>query len=284
MGRLMNTIYLNGQYMEPHEAKISIFDRAVLFGDAIYEVIPVYNGQVFEADAHLERMKSNLVKVKMDFPQLDWLNLFDQLIQRNGAGDLQIYVQVTRGYQAVRKHDIPAQIEPTIFAFTLHTAYASDAVKRQGLQAYLVEDYRWLRCDIKTTSMLANVLINDEAISHGTHTALLYRGDYLTEGSASNVFIVDQGIIKTPPLDHLCLPGITRAVCLKLIKELNLPFQEEPIPVEALWSASEVWISSTTKELYPITQINQCLVGNGSAGPIWELLNERYKNGVCANV
>lgn len=272
-----NIVYINGIYTEARNATISIFDRGVLFGDSVYEVIPVYNGHPWFVDKHLDRLKSSLEKIKIQAPQLDWPTIFKELVHRNGDGDLQIYLQITRGVQSIRKPDLPENIKPSIFAFTIHTPYTSDEDKRHGLHACVVDDFRWLRCDIKTTAMLGNILINDQAITAGAQIAILSRDGFLTEGSASNVFIVDSnGIIKTPPLSHLCLPGITRQLTIELIHKLSLPFREETIPIADVFSAREIMITSTTKEIYPVTQLNGNPIANGQGGACWELLNANF--------
>lgn len=275
---MSRVVYINGQYCPAHEATLSVFDRGVLFGDAIYEVIPVYQGQGFAVERHLQRLESNLSKVRIPHPILDWNALFQTLIQRNGGGDLQIYLQITRGNQGTRQHDIPAELTPTVIAFTLHNPYPILAAQQKGLSARLVDDIRWQRCDIKTTALLGTILMNDEAVSAGYHTALLVRDGWVTEGSASNVFIVDKhGQIKTPPLNHTCLPGITRDLCIELIQGAARPFSEENLAVQVVLEAQEVWITSTTKELYPITRIDDTMIGSGTGGPVWRQLNERYQ-------
>ncbi len=206
MGRV---VYINGDYMDEADAKISVFDRGFLFADSIYEVLPVYHGRPYFVDRHLERLETSLTSAKINMPKLDWSSLFQDLITKNGGGDLQIYLQITRGNQGVRKHDIPNNLTPTIVAYTLHTPYPTYIEKQQGLQACLVEDIRWLRCDIKTTSLIANILLNDEAVSQGANTALLLRDGYITEGSTSNVFAVDaDGIIRTPPKIIFAFPAL----------------------------------------------------------------------------
>ncbi|MFC7780624.1 D-amino acid aminotransferase [Legionella taurinensis] len=271
-------VYVNGQYCLAHEASISVFDRGFLFGDAVYEVIPVYGSRPFALEKHLLRLESSLAKARIPNPPCDWVALFQELIRQNGGGDLQLYLQITRGNQGVRKHDIPAGLAPSVIAFTLHTPYPVFAEQQKGLQAKLVEDIRWQRCDIKTTSLLGNILVNDDAVSHGYHTALLIRDGFVTEGSASNLFIVDrEGQVKTPPLNHSCLPGITREICLDLLRKTDIVFSEEPLPVQTVLNAREVWITSTTKELYPVTRIDETVIGNGVGGPCWRQLHERYQ-------
>lgn len=280
---MLGIVYLNGEYVNASQAKISVFDRGFLFGDSVYEVIPVYNSRPFFVERHLKRLEASLRNARIANPELNWLAIFQHLIQQNGGGDLQIYVQITRGDQGVRKHDIPAGLKQTVVIFTLHTLYASDELKRKGLHAHLAEDIRWLRCDIKTTSLLANILLNDDAISLGAQTAILQRDGLLTEGSASNVFLVNKGIIYTPPLNHLCLPGITRQITIELIQSLSWTLREEPVPAEALFEAEEVWITSTTKEIYPVTNIDHILIANGVAGRYWEQINAKYKQLIINN-
>ncbi|WP_131782997.1 D-amino acid aminotransferase [Legionella gresilensis] len=273
-----SVVYLNGKYCPAKEAKISIFDRGLLFGDAIYEVIPVYNSKPYFLDLHLERLRTNLKKLKINLPFYNWDAIFSELIQHNGGGNLQLYVQITRGNSGERKHNIPQNITPTCFVFTLHNPYPTLEEKRRGLHAKLLEDIRWLRCDIKTTSLLGNILLNEEALASGADVALLVRDGFLTEGSATNFFIVDkQGIIKTPPLSNLCLPGITRHIIIELITQLKLPFKEESISIDALFDANEVWITSTTKEIYPITTIDDIPVGANTHNSYWVQLHNEYK-------
>lgn len=277
-------VYLNGKYLPASQANVSIFDRGLLFGDAVYEVLPIYQGVPYFVDRHLARFASSLEKIRLTAPKLDWKHIINELCRLNGGGDMQVYMQITRGNQGVRKHDIPKDLEATVFAFTLHTPYTSDDDKRRGLKAHIAEDYRWQRCDIKACTLLANVLLNDDALAHGAETTLLSRAGYLTEGSASNVFLVDtEGLIKTPPLSELCLPGITRAVVIELIKDLQLPFRETIIPIEEVFLAKELMITSTTKELYPITQVDQKVVGQGLAGPYWEQLNAAFHQRIAAH-
>ena len=273
----MKTAFINGEYLDLADAKISIFDRGFLFGDAVYEVLPVYNGKPFFVDRHLKRLESNLNKIKIEMPLFNWHELIDQLIKKNNSGDLQIYIQVTRGNQGVRKHDIPASLPPSIIAFTIHNRFPSATDKEKGLTATLLNDNRWLRCDIKTTSLIANILLNDEAVSGGYQTSILVRDGIVTEGSTSNVFLVTQdGIIKTPPLTNLCLPGITRQIAIELISDQNWKFSEEEINSSELFTAQEVWITSTTKEIMPVIQINDSLINSGKPGQYWQTIDKSY--------
>ncbi len=271
-------VYLNGIYCDAAEAKISIFDRGMLFADSIYEITPVYKNHPFHLEKHLQRLESSLKKAKFSLPKIDWSSLFDQLIERNGGGDMQIYLQVTRGNTGSRQLEIPPNIEPTVIAYTLHIPYPTVEKQKKGLYVELINDIRWQRCDIKSTSMLANVLMNDEAISKGASTAVLVRDGFLAEGSASNIFLVGKdGGIKTPPLNHYCLPGVTRQIAIELINDLSWPLEEREIPAESIFDAQEVWITSTTKEIFPVTKVNDVVIGNGSAGKFWTQINDRFQ-------
>lgn len=274
----MDIAFVNGEYCCLSDAKISIFDRGFLFGDSVYEVLPVYHGKPYFFDKHIDRLISNMKKIKMTIPEHDWYGLVHRLILENNGDNLQIYIQVTRGNQGARKHDIPSSITPTVIAFTIHNTYPTLEDKEKGLWAKLVEDIRWMRCDIKTTSLLANILLNDEAVSQGFHTSILVRNDTVTEGSTTNIFIVTKdGTIKTPPMNNFCLPGITRQVTVEIIKKLDLKFIETEINTSELFAAKEVWATSTTKEVFPITKINDSLVNDGKVGEYWRIINDSYQ-------
>jgi D-alanine transaminase len=271
-------VYLNGDYCDAAEAKVSIFDRGLLFADSIYEITPVYNSRLFYLDKHLQRLESSLEKAKIAKPALDWPAIFNNLIERNGGGDMQIYLQITRGNSGFRQLEIPLEIEPTVIAYTLNTPYPTLPAQKQGLHVELVDDIRWLRCDIKSTAMLANVLVNDEAVSKGAATAILTRDGFLSEGSASNIFLVDKnGTISTPPLNNLCLPGVTRQLTIDLINTLSWTLKEEIIPTEAIFKAQEVWITSTTKEIFPVTKVNNVVIDSGKAGNYWSQINDKFQ-------
>lgn len=273
----MEQVFVNGNFVAIADASISIFDRGLLFGDSIYEVIPVYANKVYFYEQHLARLQANLDAVKIPMPKYNWQGIFQQLIESNTEGDLQIYVQITRGNQGVRKIDIPKQLEPTVIVFALHADYPTAAEKQKGVSAKLLEDNRWMHCDIKTNSLIANVLLNDAALSSGFDTSILHRNGIITEGSASNIFIVSDGHIKTPKLSKFCLPGITRKLVLELIPKLNLQLSEIDIDIKELFTAQEVWLTSTTKEIYPITKIDDHTVGNGKAGIYWLRMHEAYQ-------
>lgn len=275
----MEIAFINDHYSALADAKISVFDRGLLFGDSVYEVLPVYNRKPHFVSRHIQRLNSNLHKTKIKIPDCNWNEIFLKLIESTDSDNLQLYIQITRGNQNLRKHDIPLDIQPTVIVFALHNSFPTYQDKVTGIKARLLDDYRWLRCDIKTTSLLANILLNDEAVTSGAETSILVRDGYITEGSASNVFIVTKdGIIKTPPLNDLCLPGITREITLELVQKLKWDVSETPVTVNELLEAREVWITSTTKEIFPVTQVNSKLIGNGHAGDYWHIIDNLYQN------
>lgn len=185
---------------------------------------------------------------------------------------------MSRGNQGLRKHDIPKDIEPSIIAFTLHNSFPTLAEKEKGLSAQTLNDFRWQRCDIKSTSLLANILLNDEAVSSGYQTSILVRDGIVTEGSTANIFIVtEQGEIRCPPLNHFCLPGITRQITIDLIKQLNWNIHENEFTLKELFAAQEVWLTSTTKEIFPIIRINEHFINHGTPGEYWRTINKLYQ-------
>jgi D-alanine transaminase len=271
--------YVNGSLIDLSQASISILDRGFLFGDGVYEVMPVYNNKVCFLDRHIRILNNSLQSAKIAIPDCNWSSIFNELINHTDEKDFQIYLQITRGCGASRHHDIPKHIEPTIVAFTLHHDFPKDEDKLKGIKANLVKDIRWERCDIKSTSMLANVMVNDEAVSVSATTAILIKNGLITEGSSSNVFIVDSSnTILTPPLNTHCLPGITREVVIELIQTLNWPFKETYFDEKTLFEAKEVWITSTTKEIYPVASINERMTGNIQNWQYWKEINKRYTN------
>lgn len=267
----MSLAYLNGEFVPLEECKVSVLDRGFIFGDAIYELIPVYNKKPFYIHAHLDRLKRSLDQVHITNPKKDsqWLDLIDQLIQHSGLDQLSVYVQVTRGV-APRDHAFPLNTKPTVFAMTNAWPSANEDMYVKGLSAVTVPDMRWDRCDIKVTSLLANVLKKQEAVNDAAQEAIFIRDGFVLEGSATNVFIVKNGEVSTAPKNHMILPGITRDVVVEVLKENNIPLAEDAATLEQLIDADEVWITSSTKECVPVTTIDGNPIGNGRPGELWE--------------
>ena len=276
----MSIAYVNGNYIHQEKASISIFDRGFLFADSIYEVLPVYNGQVWFLDKHLQRLHYSLSEthIQCELGDNDLKCIFKELINQNNIKNGQIYLQITRGNTYYRNHDIQAKMRASVIAFTMELPYLSLEQAQKGLHAITLDDIRWLRCDIKSTVLLANILLNDQAVSHGADTTLLLRNNYLTESAAANVFIVnDKNQILTPIKDNRCLPGITRDLIVNLAKKAHLSVLEKNISEQELYNAKEIMITSTTKEIQPVTKLNDKMIGDGKAGATWRILFELFQ-------
>lgn len=273
------TVYLNGEWLPREEARVSVFDRGFLFADGVYEVIPVYRGRPFHLAAHLKRLNYSLVAIGLENPleEIKWLEAVEKLIAENGAGDMSIYLQVSRGVSSLpRDHAFPEDFTPTVFMATQPLAALTDDPGKTGIKAILKDDIRWARCDIKSVSLLGNVMLRQAAVAGGAQEALLMRDGSVTEGAASNVFIVQSGEILTPPEGPGILSGITRNIVLSLAREASISLRETCIPVTLLKQVDEVWISSSTKGVAPVTQIDDRPVGDGRPGPIWRQIQGLY--------
>ncbi len=274
----MSTVYLNGVFLAREDAKISVLDRGFLLGDGIYEVIPVYNGQPFRLAQHLHRLEQSLAAIRLDNPMNrgQWRHVLTELIERNGGGELSLYIQLTRGI-AQRDHAFPSDSTATVFAMCSPLPPAPGLNGEQGVKAITLDDIRWHYCHIKTISLLANVLLRQQAVDQGAAEAILIRDGKVTEGAASNVFVVRDGVLLTPPKSPNLLPGITRDLILELAAGHGVPYQEKDIPAEWLGQADEIWLSSSTKEILPVTELNGAMVGNGKPGPLWKHLSKLYR-------
>ena len=270
--------YLDGQFVEAADARVSAFDRGFLFGDGVYEVIPVYHGAPFRLDAHLARLAHSLAGIELDTPWDDawWRARITELVERNGSGNQSVYLQITRGAEAGRDHRFPADARPTVFLFSTATPKRDAAVDRDGLTAVSAEDFRWARCDLKTISLLANVLLKQSAAAQGADEVVLHRNGRLTEASVSNLYVVRDGRVATPPLGHELLPGVTRLVVLELCREQGIPVDEAPLSLDDLASADEVLISSSSRELGAIVRVDGKPVGDGKPGPVYRKLRAAF--------
>lgn len=259
------TVYLNGQFLPLEEAKISPLDRGFLFGDGAYEVIPVYSRRPFRIDEHLRRLQATLDGIRLPNPhtQAEWREKVLRIIAEAGFADQSVYIQVTRGADVKRDQAFPPGVSPTVFIFTAPLVPPSDALRASGVAAITALDIRWLRCDLKAVSLLANVLLRQQAIDIDCAETIMLREGYLTEGAASNIFIVRDGRLLTPPKDHRMLAGITYDVVLELAQRHGMPFEVREISEAELRSADEVWMTSSTREVLPITQLDGKPVGHG---------------------
>jgi D-alanine transaminase len=274
-------VYLNGQYLPLAEAGISPLDRGFLYGDGVYEVIPVYSRQAFRLDEHLKRLLATLAGIKLATPLAiaEWQAVIARLIAAAPWDDQSIYLQVTRGADNKRDHAFPpASVTPTVFAFASPLVTTAATVRASGVAAISVPDLRWSRCDLKVISLLANVLARQQAVDQGCAEALLIRDGYLKEGAASNIFVVKDGVLLAPPKTQLMLPGITYDVILELAARHGQPIEVREITEAELRAADEVWMTSSTKEVLAITRLDGQPVGNGRPGPVGERMWQWYQD------
>lgn len=278
-------VYLNGRFLPLAEARVSPLDRGFLYGDGIYEVVPVYSRQPFRIDEHLQRLQATLDGIHLANPLAadDWETVVLRLIAAAPWEDQSIYLQVTRGADDKRDHAFPPTgVPPTVFAFASPLVTPSAETRASGVAAITVPDLRWSRCDLKVVSLLANVLARQQAVEHGCAEALLIRDGYLKEGAASNIFIVKDDVLHAPPKTHLMLPGITYDVILELAATHGLPLKLGEIPEAELRAADEVWMTSSTKEVLAITTLDDKPVGNGPdagrPGPVGERMWQWYQD------
>lgn len=273
-------VYLNGEFLPVEKARVSVTDRGFLFGDGVYEVIPVYGGHLFQLQHHLQRLHNSLRGVGMANPHTDneWEQILTRLTSQLGVSDQALYLQVTRGCTDVRDHTWPEDIEPTIYARTKILKTPTTEEKRRGIHAITLDDPRWEHCNIKAITLLANVMARHEAADAGAQEAILIRDGLATEGAASNLFIVKDKLLITPPKSDSLLPGITREIVLELAKQHGIPIAEASISAGDLRTADEIWMSSSTKEIVPVLQLNGEAVGNGVAGKVWEEMSVLYED------
>lgn len=274
----MSIVYLNGEFIPKDKAFISVNDRGFLFGDAIYEVIPVFNSKVFRLQEHLERLDSSLKKIYMDNPLADdeWEAIFSELINKNQLSNSSIYLQVTRGVSE-RDHAIDLPEHPTIYAFI---KTIPDYQHGEGISAITHEDIRWGQCDIKATTLLPTIILRHKAKEQDAKEAILYRDNIVTEGAATNVFVIKNNNIYTPTQDKRILPGVTRNLIIELLTDSDSPVIVKDISLDELKTADEVWVSSSTWEIVPIIKIDDSLINNGKPGPLWSktlALYQTYK-------
>lgn len=280
------TIYLNGQYMPIEEAKISVLDRGFIFGDGVYEVIPVYSRRAFRLAEHLRRLQHSLDEIRLQNPHNDgeWTKIIDELIARNSGEDQYLYLHITRGV-AKRDHAFPnPPVKPTVFMMSNPLPAPPAALLQSGVCAVTAQDNRWLRCDIKSIALLPNVLLRQKAVDAGCAETILIRaeskieGAFMTEGSASNIFVVKDGKLLAPPKDNLMLPGITYDVILELATANSIPYEVRRIAVAELIAADELLLTSSTKEVLAITLLDGKPVGTGKPGAMFARLHSLYQD------
>jgi D-alanine transaminase len=271
--------HLNGEFLPLAEARIPVLDRGFIYGDGVYEVIPVYDRRPFRLDGHLARLKRSLAAIRIDAPMTDpaWKTLIAELIARNDAPDQSVYVQVTRGV-AKRDHSFPAGVAPTVFLMSNPLAPPSPEQVERGVIAVTATDNRWYRCDIKSTALLGNVLLRQFATDRGAVEAVLLRDGFLTEGSAANIFAVSNGVILTPAQGHLLLPGITGEVVAELAAGAGIALERRDVSEAEVRGADELWLTSASREVLAITTLDGRPVGNGIPGPIFRRIHAAFQD------
>ncbi len=271
--------YLNGQRLRLTEARVSPLDRSFLFGDGIYEVIPVYDGKLFRAAQHLARLARSAAAIRLKDPHdaAQWTALLQELVAANGGGDQYVYVQLSRGAEYGRNHAPLPDIAPTVFAYCSPWPVPSPQTLSAGLSCITAEDTRWARRDIKSVALLANVLLRQLAVDAGAAETILLSNGELLEASASSVHVVRGGVVLTPPNSSRILPGTTRSVLEEILDALGVARRSAPVTEAQLRSADEVWLAAATREVQPVTSLDGKPVGHGLPGPIWRQVYDRYQ-------
>ena len=271
----MSICFLNDKYLEIQDAKISPLDRGFLFGDAIYEVIIALNKKPFELDAHIERLKKNISKLKYSIDdQINFEEIVSEIISKNKNLNQVIYIQISRGTDQIRDHIPGNNLSPTIFVSSHELK--TDFSLSTGEKAILLEDFRWRKSQIKATSLLANVIYRSAAKDKDVFETILFENGFITEGAVSNVFCCTDNKIITPPLSENILPGITRKVILEVIQDISLEHEESKIPIESFLEADEIWVTNSTKGIIPIIDLDGKKIGSGNPGEKYLKVSEAF--------
>jgi D-alanine transaminase len=278
--------YLNGEFTRLREAKISVMDRGFIFGDGVYEVVPVYAGRPFRFADHMARLGRSLLELRITNPMsvVQWRELVDRLIgtyadsvgKRPGETDQLVYIQVTRGV-AMRDHVMPAGITPTVFASSNRMSPPSAGDRAAGVACVSAEDFRWKKAHIKSTSLAGSVLARQMSADVGAVETIMFRDGWLSEAAACNVWVVRDGTVMGPPKNNLVLEGIRYGLIEALCSDAGIAFQLRPISREEVFAADELLLSSATKEVLPVTRLDQQAIGSGRPGPIYQRLYAGYQ-------
>jgi D-alanine transaminase len=270
--------YLNGHYLPLAEARVSPLDRAFLFGDAVYEVLPIYASRPFRLREHLDRLNRSLAGIRMSAPlsHADWAGLCEELISRNSARDAYLYLQVTRGAELGRNHAWPEDLKPTLFAYVTALEPLSPSILEQGVSAVTATDTRWARRDIKSTALLANILLKKFSADAGAFETIMLENGELTEGSSTTVHVVTDGVVRTPPNGHHILPGTTRDVVAELAVRLSVRCESSRVSEAMLRAADEIWLAFATRGVLPVTALDGAPVGTGKPGPLFKRMSAAF--------
>ncbi len=271
-------VFLNGRFMPIEDAKIPVLDRGFIFGDGIYELVPVYSRVPFRMDEHLARLERSLAEVRIRNPytRAEWRDIILKLVAQQPFEDQGIYFQVTRGV-AKRDHAFPKDVAPTVFMMSNPLVNPPRELVERGAKAVTANDFRWERCDIKSISLIGNCLIRQMSADVGAVETVLFRGGALTEASASNVFIVSGGVVLSPPKSNLILPGITYDVIVELAQSAKMPLEFRNIAEAEVRAADEIWVTSSSKEVLAIVELDGQPVGDGRPGPLFRKMHSLYQ-------
>ena len=272
-------VHLNGAFMPLAEARVPVLDRGFIFGDGVYEVIPVYSRYPFRLVEHLHRLQNSLDGIRLANPHSDaeWSQLVHDMIERNDGDDQSIYFQITRGV-AKRAHEFPAQVKPTVFMMSTPLLTPPQEQLDHGIACVTGADFRWLKCDVKSVALLGNCLLKQSAVDAGAAEIVLFRDGHLTEAAACNVLVVQDGVLLAPPKDNLILPGITYDVVLELAAANQIPLEMRAASEQEVRAAQEIWITSSTKEVLAVTRLDGAAVGDGKPGPLFRRMHALYQD------
>ncbi|MBC8023189.1 MAG: aminotransferase class IV [Burkholderiales bacterium] len=270
--------HFNGKLLPLDQISISPLDRGFLFGDGVYEVIPVYNGMPLRAREHFERLQRSMDEIALSNPHSvdEWMRATDELL-RHHPGDQAVYIQVTRGVPQKRDHVIPRGLQPTVFMMANPMATPSREAIDNGVACVTSRDFRWEKCHVKSTSLLGNVLARQISADAGATETILLRDGFLTEASSSNVFVVKDGVVFAPPSDNLILMGITYDLVMQLARDGAVKLETRQVPEAEVRSADEIWLSSSTKEVLAVTTLDGKPVGGGKPGPVFKRMHALYQ-------
>ena len=271
-------VFLNGRFLPLEQATVPVLDRGFIFGDGVYELIPVYSRAPFRMDEHLARLERSLAAVRIANPYArdKWRSVIRELVAQQPGEDQGVYLQVTRGV-AKRDHAFPAGVEPTVFAMSNPLVNPPKELVEKGVAAVSAPDNRWLRCDIKSISLIGNVLLRQQSADAGAAETILFRDGILTEASASNVFVAKNGLVLSPPKSNLILPGITYDVVVEIAQQLGMPLEFRDIREAEVRAADEVWVTSSSKEILAVVELDGKPVGAGRPGPLFRRAWEGYQ-------
>jgi D-alanine transaminase len=272
-------VFLNGSFLPLEQAAVPVLDRGFIFGDGVYELIPVYSRAPFRMDEHLARLERSLAAVRIANPYAreKWRSMILELVARQPWEDQGVYLQVTRGV-AKRDHAFPAGVEPTVFAMSNPLVNPPAELVEKGAAALSAPDNRWLRCDVKSISLIGNVLLRQLSAEAGAAETILFRDGILTEASASNVFVAKNGLVLSPPKSNLILPGITYDVVVEVAQQLGMPLEFRDIREAEVRAADEIWVTSSSKEILAIVELDGRPVGEGKPGPLFRRAWQGYQD------